>query len=164
MKLVFLILLVTLNACDANPVGSRPDGDAEAYGVTDLALYDLPESPSDETVIRWVYSNRTNMAVWIIDCRGPRPELQKLVEGAWVYAIAGPRLDCLSAFRIEPGDQYRGEYEIRHDAIDLEPASGVYRFLWPQIVWNFETRTSTSPFGDLLPESRRVSNRFQLRD
>lgn len=161
MKTRCLPLLALLTACESSPSVPETFSDAAAFGVTDRAVYEVSSTPSQESTIRFTYSNRTTDTVWSVRCAGPSPDLEKLVDGEWVLLPGGIRTLCLNAIPIASGEQVRGEIRLSRNTVRTDVLAGTYRLVW-ELVWNFETPTETSPFGDLLPHEFRVSNRFEL--
>lgn len=164
MRVVVLVFLAAALGCELEPTGVPASPDAYAFGATDASEYQVPTGPGERVRIGFVYSNRTHATVWIIRCGGPRPDLQKLVDGEWERATGGLQLDCLTAVPVEPGAQLRDEMALSRHELEARPIEGTYRLIWREVVWGFEKRTETSLFGDLLPLEARVSNTFRLHD
>ncbi len=162
MRKALVFTAVAAFGCSAGPTHPSVETGAGALTVTDSTAYTIPQVAGEPIRIQLLFSNRTSDTVWLIRCGGPWPELEKLVGGEWVRASNGLQLLCLTATPVETGTQRRTDYRLYPERLAVDALPGIYRVVWEEAVWNFERRTATSLFGDLLPLENRVSNQFRL--
>ena len=158
-----LVMLVATLGC-LEPTSPSVDAGAGALTVTDSSVYAVPAAGGEPIRIRLTFSNRTTDTVYIIRCGGPWPEIEKLVGPEWVRASKVGQPLCLQATPVRRGAQLRVDYVLYPDLLSVDELPGTYRVVWDEVVWNFERRTATSLFGDLLPLANRVSNDFRIGD
>lgn len=156
------LFVALLSACERSPTDPLAGSDAAAFTTTDAASYTLPADPADVLEMSLVFSNRTAASVWFVHCGGPRPWLEKWVDGSWQRVTRELRALCLQATEVEAGATLRVPYRLSRALLEVDRVDGTYRLVWENVVWNFESRTGSSLFGDLLPPEFRTSNMFSL--
>lgn len=122
------------------------------------------------TEIGVTFTNTTGHTVYFVNCLGGTSlVLEKLVGDQWEYAWGGGGLDCLSApITVNPGATYRRVIRVwaahrgtnSYPQFAFDDLQGDYRILWHDAMKNFDA--NRSGFGDRLPLSQRVSNRFAM--
>jgi hypothetical protein len=121
--------------------------------------------------IDFQFTNPRDGLVYFVNCNGATGlVLEKWVAGQWQIAWAPVMPLCLSPpIIVRPHDAwsgkvhvYAGEFESNHyPQFDIRELEGVYRLQWVELLSSYDA--DRYPFGELLPRSERVSNRFEVR-
>ena len=138
---------------------------------TDSSSYTLrPDNIGYSALINVEYTNSTPDTVYFINCNGVTGvTFEKLVDSTWKMAWLPGMNACLSApIVVPPGSKRqfpthafaRRTGEAQSGEFTIDDAPGTYRIVWPHTVASYQ---SSPPFGDSLPLTQRVSNRFVLR-
>ena len=161
-------LLVTGAACGST---ERSRTEESTLFRTDSNSYALrADNMGYSALIDVEFTNSTADTVYFINCNGVTGvTFEKLVDSTWQMAWMPAMNACLSApIVVPPGSTRRfptHAFAARRDRaqsgeITIEDAPGTYRIVWPHTVASYQ---GSPPFGDSLPLSQRVSNRFILR-
>lgn len=189
MILRTIALATALAACTAGGVDGARDGDsAAAAGRNDTIATSPPAADgpmmrtSAETYalrktslgyqadIPYTYTNRTDGAVYLVNCNGDvTPGIQRMVGGEFTQWWIPSTNACLSPpVVIAPGSTYSDTVRVvispqdpqLYASIDTAPA-GSYRLVWYSALSSFDD--DARGFGQPIPIGHRVSNRFTFR-
>ena len=122
------------------------------------------------TEIDYEYTNSSDETVYLVNCNGSFALVLERLDGdEWKIAWAPVLLACLSApITIRPGEVFQDTLRVwgsppgtnTAPQFALQDPDGVYRIVWVDALSSFQDRL---PFGERIPLSRRVSNRFILK-
>ena len=138
---------------------------------TDSQSYTLrPNEMGYSALINVEFGNRTADTVYFMNCNGVTGvSFEKLVDSTWRSAWIPAMNACMSEpIAVAPGSTRTfptHAFAARSDRVEagefsIDDAPGTYRIVWPHTVTSYR---SSPPFGDSLPLSQRVSNKFTLR-
>jgi hypothetical protein len=162
--IALLVALMSLNGCDSPTAVQTP------LLQTDAPSYTLVRSANGfETEIRYVFTNRTGGAVYLVNCQGSYGLLLERYDGEkWKPAWSPVIPACLSLpIVIARGETFAASLRVwgarpgqsAHPQFDRADPSGTYRIVWTDALSSYQDHL---PFGAEIPLESRMSNSFKL--
>ena len=167
------IILIAAASCrdPSAPASSSSVKTGAAAIQTDASAYELEAgSIGYAATIGFVFTNRSQAAVYVVNCGGAAPpSLETLLDGEWVKAWSAVVPLCLSPpIVIEAGEKYQGKLYLfagyptgnAYPKFETAQIGGLHRLVWDNVLTSYDSRDY--PFGPPLPRDERVSNSFTL--
>ena len=172
-RLIWIAAFLLLAGCELLGGTTQGTQTGEHPIQTDVELYVLePDGSVLRGAIPYVFTNPTDGAVYLVNCRGDfLAVLERREGGRWMYAYGNPQRDCLSPpIVISAGETYADTLLIfasPHGSnmapqFDRADPTGSYRLVLGDEYALTSFDENAYPFGEILPRPHRLSNTFRI--